>query len=153
MKRAFLAIISLSLVFGGCSSPSSEPEQEEGVFLATIKYLRTHPPVKGYLPCFEERMLKRDATQSYILKTDDIYGLINNYYSSIMIRCSDARLTNKSKVIRYRLYQPSIVSGSATIKVDSSCGSLCGRGSTYSLHRENDHSVWHVTDVRQRWIS
>lgn len=63
MKRAFLAIICLSLVFGGRSSPSSEPEQEEGVFLAAIKHLRTHPPVKGYLPCFEERMLKRDATQ------------------------------------------------------------------------------------------
>lgn len=152
MNHASLAVISLSLILGGCSSPSLEDE-EEGVFLATIYYLREHPPVRGYRPCYEERMLKRDTTPSYIIKTDDTYGLIKDVFWKAMIRCSGDKLTNDGQEIRHQFYQPSIIPGSAIIKVDSRCGRLCGGGWTYYLQRKDGYPNWHVTGVRKRWIS
>jgi len=153
MKQLAIAIICVSLAFGGCSSASSKAEEEEGAFVATIKYLRTHPPVKGYLPCFEERMLKRDTAPSYVIKTDDIYGLIKNEFWKIMISCSGDPNASKGNEIRHRFYQPAIIHGSATIMVDSHCGDLCGRGSTYVLEREEGWPGWHVVNIKERWIS
>lgn len=152
MTRARLIITSLSLVFGGCSSPSMEAKEEERIFLATIRYLRAHPLENGYSPCREERMLKQDAPPSHLIKTDDVYGLKRNGSWKIMARCSDDRSSNQGKEIRYSFSRPLIMPGSATIEVNYYCGSLCGRGSIYHLKREKGDLDWHVTDVRVIWI-
>lgn len=153
MKRTILATICASLCCVGCSLPASNADEEIIVFTATLRYLHARQSIDGRTPCFEQRMMRPDASRSPLIKLDQVYAFIGSNYSKIMLRCAEERKSDEDKEIRYQFYQPSISQGVATINVDSHCGSLCGRGLTFELKRKEGRPDWYVTSVGERWIS
>jgi hypothetical protein len=98
-------------------------------------------------------MLRRDASRSPLVKLDQVYAFIGDYFFHVMLRCADDRMAGEGKQIRYQFYQPTISQDAATIEVDSHCGSLCGQGLTFGLKRKVGQPDWYVTSVGERWIS
>jgi hypothetical protein len=127
--------------------------EEIGVFIAALHYLHTQPPIAGRLPCFEHRILRRDASQAPLVKVDQIFAFVDDSFPKIMPRCSYDRQADEDKRIRYQFYQPKIGHGNATIQVDYRGEKLHGRGLTLELKRKEEGPDWYVTSVGIRWFS
>jgi hypothetical protein len=153
MRREIQTLVCILLSGTACTSQLPEADEELLVFSSTLRYLRAHPVHGSQSQCFEERMLKRNTSKAPLLRAGDVYGYINDDFWKVMNRCSDSQGSRVASGTRYQFYQPSIGKGSATIQVDSQCGSLCGTGMIYRLRRYADRPEWYVTSSSMRWIS
>lgn len=71
---ASLVLLGIS----ACSRASSTQDEEAAVFLSVLKFMQAHPPLRGAASRFEERMLKKHAVSSYIIRSGDIYGYLRD---------------------------------------------------------------------------